>query len=93
MLIMKGPNVRQGSELNNAVIHDIAPTILHAMNLPVPSDMDGRVLEEVFNDGYMAASPIKTLGPSAPSDGDGSGYQEEEAEEIMERLRELGYLG
>ncbi len=31
-------------------IFDIAPTILHIMGLPVPDDMDGRVLKELFKE-------------------------------------------
>ena len=29
-------------------IYDVAPTILHVLDVPVPEDMDGRVLREVF---------------------------------------------
>ena len=33
---------------------DLAPTILHAMGLAVPEELDGRVLSEAFD----AASPL-----------------------------------
>jgi len=35
-------------EISGARIIDLAPTILHLMNVPVPDDMDGRVLTEAL---------------------------------------------
>jgi predicted AlkP superfamily phosphohydrolase/phosphomutase len=94
MLIMNGPGVRQGSSIEGAAIQDIAPSILHTMALPVPADMDGRVLEEAFADGYMEAFPLKLAEPSMPLEASaGSGYTEEGEKEILERLEGLGYLG
>lgn len=94
MLIMNGPGVRPGGQIEGAAIQDIAPTVLHTMGLPVPSDMDGRVLTGAFADGYMDTFPIKIadLSPGAGSDG-WTGYSEEGEQEIMERLKGLGYLG
>ena len=44
-----GPDIKQsGQKLPDLKIYDIAPTILHMFGLPVPSDMDGRVLTEIF---------------------------------------------
>ncbi|MFQ6076328.1 MAG: alkaline phosphatase family protein [Candidatus Bathyarchaeia archaeon] len=39
-----GPDVIRGSSPLRAHLWDLAPTILRAMNIPVPGDMDGRVL-------------------------------------------------
>jgi predicted AlkP superfamily phosphohydrolase/phosphomutase len=96
MLIVNGPNVQPGSILQGASIYDIAPTVLHAMGLPVPSDMDGHVLEGAFVDGYLAAFPVhiadkgsgSTAGESPAVD-----YTAEGEKEIVERLKGLGYLG
>ena len=45
----RGPDIKQsGKKLPGLKIHDIAPTILHLFGLPVPKDMDGRVLAEIF---------------------------------------------
>jgi predicted AlkP superfamily phosphohydrolase/phosphomutase len=94
MLIMSGPGIRQGDEIEGAAILDIAPTVLHVMGLPVPSDMDGRVIEDAFKDGYMEAFPLRFIEPTAEGmTKDGVGYTEEGEEEILERLRGLGYMG
>lgn len=46
-----GPDIRRGQEITGATILDLAPTILHLFGVPVPRDMDGRVLREIFSDG------------------------------------------
>jgi len=94
MLIANGPGICQGSRIEGAIIYDIAPTVLHIMGLPVPSDMDGRVLENMFVDGYMQAFPLKTVESTAAEEmADGMDYTEEGQKEIVERLRGLGYMG
>ena len=50
-----GPDIKQGIEIDRAKIYDIAPTILHMLGSPVPDDMDGRVLREIFRDGSEPA--------------------------------------
>jgi len=46
-----GPDIkRSGQQLPGLKIYDIAPTILHLFGLPVPRDMDGRVLTEIFKE-------------------------------------------
>lgn len=43
-----GPDFKEGETIENAKIYDIAPTVLHMFDIPVPADMDGRVLKEIF---------------------------------------------
>ncbi len=46
-----GPDIkRSGQKLTGLRIYDIAPTILHLFAIPVPRDMDGRVLTEVLKE-------------------------------------------
>lgn len=45
-----GPDIKSNAHLDNIEIYDIAPTILYMMDLPVPLDMDGRVLKEIFRE-------------------------------------------
>ncbi|HSJ54744.1 MAG TPA: alkaline phosphatase family protein, partial [Anaerolineae bacterium] len=94
MLILNGPGVRRGSSVEGAVIHDVAPTILHTMDLPVPADMDGQVLQDAFEGEYTAAFPVRHTEPGeGTGDQDTIDYTEEGEKEIMQRLEGLGYLG
>jgi predicted AlkP superfamily phosphohydrolase/phosphomutase len=45
---ISGPGIIKNQEIKNAKIIDLAPTILHLFNVPIPDDMDGRVLTECF---------------------------------------------
>ena len=45
-----GPEIKKGCRIEGAKIYDIAPTILHIFGLPIPNDMDGRVLMEIFEE-------------------------------------------
>ena len=43
-----GKGIKKGYRIHKAKIYDLAPTILHIFGLPIPNDMDGRVLTEIF---------------------------------------------
>ncbi len=43
-----GPDVEPGARVD-ASVYDIAPTVLHMLGLPVPTNVDGRVLLELFS--------------------------------------------
>jgi hypothetical protein len=58
------------------------------MNVPVPDDMDGRVLSGAL----VSRSPIETQ-TAAPATHTQADLTAEEAAEVEERLRALGYLG
>ena len=42
--------LNEKGKLNNLKIFDITPTILHMFGLPIPKDIDGRVLTEIFDE-------------------------------------------
>jgi hypothetical protein len=43
-----GKDIKSGIHIDDSRIIDLAPTILNLMNVPIPTDMDGRVLQEIF---------------------------------------------
>jgi predicted AlkP superfamily phosphohydrolase/phosphomutase len=57
ILVAQGRPFQKGRKIEGAQLIDIAPTILHLMGLPVPEDMDGRVLEELFEPEFVARRP------------------------------------
>lgn len=96
ILLAHGPAVQQGIELDGARIIDLAPTILYRMGLPVPGDMDGRVLTEMFEPAFVRATPLQQAEAQAASLTTAQhpeyGLLPEEQAEIEARLRSLGYL-
>ena len=51
IMLLFGPNIESNKQIEEAKIFDLAPTILHLFGLPIPDDMDGRVLKEIFKEG------------------------------------------
>lgn len=48
-----GPDIKKGIRIQGARIYDLAPTILHLFGIPIPEDIDGRVLKEIFKEDSM----------------------------------------
>ena len=96
ILVAAGPAFRRGATPRGAELLDIAPTVLHLLGVPVPADMDGRVLTELLE----PASPLPVLEPAlAAAQTNGthasafdSSYTPEEDAAIQQRLADLGYL-
>ena len=86
-----GPDIQAGRHIEGADITDIAPTVLHAMGLPVPDDMDGHVLTAIWRPERQAAVGYVPAGMGESKAAD-TGYSEAEAAEVEARLAALGYL-
>ncbi|GIL15341.1 MAG: nucleotide pyrophosphatase [Chloroflexota bacterium] len=91
IFIAAGPNIRPdvpSASLQSPNLTDLAPTILHALNLPVPPDLNGRVLSALFAD----ARAVTYGGSAAAEPATGEGYSQDEEAEVIERLKDLGYI-
>lgn len=93
ILLAHGPLVRAGRRIEGANIVDLAPTILHAFGLPVPRDMDGRVLTEIYAPDHLGSLPVEFEAPGLALAEKAYVLDQEEAQELEDRLRGLGYLG
>jgi hypothetical protein len=93
VLIACGPSIKKGVPVR-AHLLDIAPTILTIMGLPVPEDMEGRVLTEIIEEEFLAAHPIQTVGSFEDYlVRDQLAVSEDvNEEELLQRLRALGYV-
>ncbi len=88
IFVASGAGVKKSGEFAGAQIVDLAPTILHLLDLPVPTDMDGRVLREMLT--HVRA--VEYRGSSGGHAETSSGYSEEEERQVIERLQDLGYI-
>jgi len=50
IFIASGKDIVESKKIYNAKLIDIAPTILHMFSIPIPDDMDGKVLKVIFKD-------------------------------------------
>lgn len=59
-LIAAGPSFKKGYESDLPTSNvDITPTILHLQNIPVPPQMDGRIVYELLNEQTPAETRVK----------------------------------
>ena len=61
IFIAQGPDIKKDGGLRGVGIADLAPTILYSMGQGVPLSMDGRVLEEIFTEGFRDKNPIRYI--------------------------------
>jgi predicted AlkP superfamily phosphohydrolase/phosphomutase len=94
ILFLSGPGIQPGKTIEGASIVDVAPTVLALLGVPVPKEMDGRVLEnyltpemrDQLNVIYTARDGlVPELQPVAD-------MSQEDEELLVARLRNLGYV-
>jgi predicted AlkP superfamily phosphohydrolase/phosphomutase len=93
VMIGNAAAVKQAVRLDAARIYDVAPTLLYLMGEPVPGDMDGRVLTEIINEDYLFANRIDHSQANEPAQPNAMPYSDAENAEIIESLKNLGYIG
>ncbi len=74
VLLLAGPEFREGEVIEMSAIFDVFPTALHLLGIEVPRDLDGAVVEEAFTEESRARWPITKTdaapeGARAPLDG------------------------
>jgi len=55
IFIASGIGIKNNYRIENIKIYDLFSTLLHLFNLPIPGDVDGRVLMEIFEPGSKFA--------------------------------------
>jgi predicted AlkP superfamily phosphohydrolase/phosphomutase len=90
VIAASGPRVQKDAFAEPALLVDMAPTILAALGAPASVKHDGQVLSSlVGGEAEVAAAGVRD---AAESSADDSGLAEDEALEVEEHLRGLGYL-
>lgn len=91
IIFLRGPHVKKEYEITEADIQDLAPTVLAYLEVPIPSDMDGKVLSQAFTANSMVYS-IEKKSPKPTEEKKQYVYSQEEEKEILAKLRGMGYL-
>ena len=74
-------------------VTDVAPTVLHALGVPVSRELAGAPLTTLFDDGFARRYPVRqveTYGPPSTNKSARSGQPLDQ--EMIDRLRSLGYV-
>lgn len=94
VFLARGPGVVAGQRLRPLSVLDVTPVVLHSLDVPVPGDLEGRVPEGLFQPSWMAQHPVRVGAPTEPPEAfpRAGGVDKEEDEQVMARLRALGYV-
>jgi len=94
MFMGLGQDVQSGVKVENASLVDIAPTILYLMDVPIPGNLDGRVLREILGTSLIEKRPIRREKDldTKTSEFLSEDWSAEDEKELIEHLRDLGYL-
>jgi len=93
IFIAAGPGIKHTTDVRAHIV-DCAPTLIATLGLPVPEDMEGRVIAEIFEREPViekqAVKPRQVIaGGREPPD---AAYSVEDMQKVTDRLSDLGYL-
>jgi predicted AlkP superfamily phosphohydrolase/phosphomutase len=93
IFIACGPMIQSVQTLTGLRIIDLTPTILHAMNLPIPESLDGQVIAGILRKDHLKKETRYARDGTSPTKQQAEPvYTDEDRAEIEDRLRSLGYL-
>ncbi len=89
-----GPGIVPGSRLTPSIL-DVAPTVLYSLGIPVPSYMDGKVLDGIYSAEHLQGRPVLHRDfplASARQEHAAPATDSGDDDIVRARLRNLGYL-
>jgi len=85
-LIAGGPCLVSGFAESCSLV-DVMPSLLYLLGQPIPHFIDGQVISSMFTSSYRQQTPLKVVEDESDL------LSEEEEGLVVDRLRDLGYLG
>jgi predicted AlkP superfamily phosphohydrolase/phosphomutase len=94
VLLVRGPMINQNLWVEQSRLVDMAPTILYTLGVPVPDEMDGVVLEDLFLTSFRKTHPVMYSDQGGVSEIgiEDSGLTPEEEDQLRKHLERLGYI-
>jgi len=96
IFIIKGPGIKKNCKIEAAQIVDIAPNLLFYYNLPLDKEMDGKILNGIYEPDFLSSRRIEYKDMDkelAAKDETRQVYSSDEAAAVEKQLKDLGYLG
>lgn len=90
IFVIAGRIIKTGVCIDNAEIIDLAPTILYLLDIPIPKDMDGKVLQDCFTEDYNKKPAYEDIAVAVTEYS--PNYTDDETNRVKKRLKDLGYL-
>ncbi len=91
ILLAAGPDIDPGAKLDGIRVHDITPTLLYGLGLPVAENFAGKARTDLYSEAFRKAHPLKTI-PTWGARKSAGARTSKEDEKLLEELRALGYL-
>jgi predicted AlkP superfamily phosphohydrolase/phosphomutase len=88
ILMFAGPHVT-AADLGRLSMYDVAPTLLWAMGCGIPTEIDGRVVFEAFDETFAVEQPLREADGGWREVGTPSAGA---SDEVARRLKALGYI-
>jgi predicted AlkP superfamily phosphohydrolase/phosphomutase len=89
IFLAMGPGIAPARLIEGARLIDVPATILDAMDLPVPAEMDGRVLTEIY---ASEKREVRSVEMAMARKSEDTYLTDEEEQQIKEKLKGWGYL-
>ncbi len=91
IFIAAGPDINPKADLAGLRIHDITPTVLYGMGLPIAKDFAGKAWTGLYTSTFQAAHPTRVIDSWGKS-GATKATTSDADKAMLEQLRELGYI-
>ncbi|HWM94556.1 MAG TPA: alkaline phosphatase family protein [Thermoanaerobaculia bacterium] len=91
IFLAAGPDIDPDAKMEGIRVHDITPTLLFGLGLPVAESFAGKARTGLFTADFREAHPLRTIRSWGTRKSTGARTSKED-EKLLEELRALGYL-
>lgn len=91
IFLAAGPDVDPAAKLEGIRVHDMTPTLLYGLGLPVAESFAGKPRTDLFTAAFRDANPVRTIKSWGERKSAGARTSKED-EKLLEELRALGYI-
>jgi predicted AlkP superfamily phosphohydrolase/phosphomutase len=91
IFLASGPDIDPDARIAGIHVHDITPTLLYGLGLPVAENFAGRAWQELFTERFRRSHPLRTIRSWGVRRGTKARTSSADGE-LVDELRGLGYI-